>query len=246
MSSPHEPDLNHLLKLMFQAHPWHGVSAYAEGADLVHAFIEIVPSDPVKYELDKASGHLSVDRPQRFSSLPPVLYGFVPQTYCGARVGARCRERTGRAVTIGDGDPIDVCVLTEKTVSHGNFLARVEPIGGLRLIDGNQADDKIVAVLTSDLAYGEYHELSQIPKPLLDRLRHYFLTYKRRPGPDPGSSPVSTAMPLSTTVPVTIAETYDRAEALATIEQSVLDYRESFGAPEMRVELLKRLLSGGT
>ena len=96
MSSPREPDLDQLLKLMFQAHPWHGVSAYAQGTGLVNAFIEIVPSDPVKYELDKASGHLSVDRPQRFSSLPPVLYGFVPQTYCGSRVGARCRERTGQ------------------------------------------------------------------------------------------------------------------------------------------------------
>jgi inorganic pyrophosphatase len=244
MSSPREPDLDQLLKLMFQAHPWHGVSAYADGAGQVHAFIEIVPSDPVKYELDKPSGHLSVDRPQRFSSLPPVLYGFVPQTYCGVRVGARCRERTGREVTIGDGDPIDICVLTENTVSHGNFIARVEPIGGLRLIDGHQADDKIIAVLTSDLAYGDYHELSQCPKPLLDRLRHYFLTYKRRP--DLGSSPISSAMPLSTSMPITIAETYDRAEALATIEQSVLDYRDSFGAPEMRVELLKRLLSGGS
>jgi len=228
MSSHREPGLDELLKLLFQAHPWHGTSAHAAQAGLIHAFIEIVPSDPVKYELDKASGHLWIDRPQRFSSLPPALYGFVPQTFCGPRVGERCRARTGKPVAVGDGDPMDICVLTEKTVSHGNFLARVEPIGGLRLIDGDQADDKIIAVLDSDLAYGEYRDIGDCPKPLLDRLQHYFLTYKRRPG--------------SSAALIEIAEVYDRAEALETIEQSVLDYRERFGAPESRVDLLKRLL----
>ncbi len=219
--------LDELLKLMFQAHPWHGVGAHATD-DLVNAFIEIVPSDTIKYELDKASGHLAIDRPQRFSSLPPVLYGFVPQTFCGPRVGARCRVRCGKPVTTGDGDPMDICVLTERTMSHGNFLARVEPIGGLRMIDGDQADDKIIAVLASDLAYGGYRDISDYPKPMLDRLRHYFLTYKHRPDSSRG--------------PVEIAEIYDRAEAFATIRESVLDYRELFGAPEARVELLKRLL----
>jgi inorganic pyrophosphatase len=223
-----EPRLDELLKLMFQAHPWHGTSAYAKESKLVNAFIEIVPSDTVKYELDKASGQLGIDRPQRFSSVAPALYGFIPQTFCGPRVGAHCRARTGKPVAIGDGDPMDICVLTERTVSHGNFLAHVEPIGGLRLIDGDQADDKIIAVLASDLAYGEYRDIADCPKPLLDRLRHYFLTYKLRPGTSSG--------------PIEIAEIYDRAEALVTIEESVLDYRELFGAPEARVELLKRLL----
>jgi inorganic pyrophosphatase len=228
MTPQRESELGELLKLMFQAHPWHGIRAHAAEAGLLNAFIEIVPSDTVKYELDKESGHLSIDRPQRFSSLPPALYGFVPQTYCGARVGARCRERSGRTVATGDGDPIDICVLTEGTVGHGNFLAHVRPIGGLRLIDGVQADDKIIAVLVSDLAYGDYDDISDCPQPLLDRLRHYFLTYKHRP--DASSRPIE------------IAEIYDRAEAVETIEQSVLDYREAFGAPEARVELLKRLL----
>lgn len=222
-----EPGLNEVLKLMFQAHPWHGIDTYAGEAEVVHAFIEIVPSDPVKYELDKGSGHLWIDRPQRFSSLPPTLYGFVPQTFCGPRVGARCRERTKKAVELGDGDPIDICVLTEKTVRTGNFLARAKPIGGLRLIDGDQADDKIVAVLVSDLAYGHYSDIGDCPKPLLERLQHYFLTYKQRPG---------------STATVEIAEVYERQEALETIAESVADYRERFGAPEARLELLERLL----
>src|ERR1700754_4014957 len=104
----------------FQAHPWHGVEPGAGSPELVYAYIEIVPTDAVKYELDKASGHLRLDRPQRYSSLCPTLYGFVPRTYCGRRIGARAAERVGGGPIQGDGDPLDICVLTEKTVVHGN------------------------------------------------------------------------------------------------------------------------------
>ena len=67
-----------------------------DSPEIVNAYIEIVPTDAVKYELDKASGHLRIDRPQRFSSLCPTLYGFIPQTFCGEQVGELCAERTGR------------------------------------------------------------------------------------------------------------------------------------------------------
>src|SRR5215210_7006500 len=107
-----DKSLEELLARLFQAHPWHGVPAGTEAPRVVNAYIEIVPTDTVKYELDKPSGHLRVDRPQRFSSLCPTLYGFIPQTYCGERVGQLCSERTGRAQVRGDGDPMDICVLT--------------------------------------------------------------------------------------------------------------------------------------
>ncbi len=138
-----------LYKLMFQAHPWHGVAPGSKAPETVKAYIEIVPTDAVKYELDKESGHLHVDRPQRFSSLCPSLYGFIPQTLCGDEVAALSAERQGGAgVDIkGDGDPMDICVLTEKTFAQGNFFVQARPIGGLRMIDGEQADDKIIAVL---------------------------------------------------------------------------------------------------
>ena len=84
---------------LFQAHPWHGVSPGAKSPEAVNAYIEIVPTDAVKYELDKASGHLRVDRPQRFSSMCPTLYGFIPQTYCGDQVAQLCAERTGTQQT---------------------------------------------------------------------------------------------------------------------------------------------------
>jgi len=224
--SPHE-ELDKLIKIMFQAHPWHGV-APGDPADVIQAFIEIVPTDSVKYELDKPSGHLRIDRPQRFSSQPPTLYGFIPQTFCGKSVGERCSERTGVANIRGDRDPMDICVLTEKSMAHANFFLRARPIGGLRMIDGEEADDKIVAVLERDMAYGDLRDIADCPQGIVERLRHYFLTYKQMPG-----EPART---------VRIAEVYDRVEAVEVIRRSSSDYRDTYGAPEGRAEQLARLL----
>jgi inorganic pyrophosphatase len=222
--------LHDLFKLLFQAHPWHGVSPGDNAPAELNAYIEIVPTDPVKYELDKSSGHLRVDRPQRFSSMCPTLYGFIPQTFCGEEVGALCAERTGLSGIEGDGDPMDVCVLTEKAFAHGSFFLHARPIGGFRMIDGQQADDKIIAVLTSDVAYGHIEDISGCPKGLVDRLKHYFLTYKQLPGEAPRR--------------VEIASVYDRAEAFEVIERSLRDYRQRFGDPEKRLAHLRQLLSG--
>jgi inorganic pyrophosphatase len=212
-----------LFKLMFQAHPWHGVAPGTDAPETVKAYIEIVPTDAVKYELDKQSGHLHVDRPQRFSSMCPSLYGFIPQTFCGDHVAELCAERQGGAGAAdikGDGDPMDICVLTEKTFAQGNFFVKAKPIGGLRMIDGEQADDKIIAVLEADLAYGHVENIDQCPKALVDRLKHYFLSYKQLPGDAPRR--------------VEIVDVYDRTEALDVITRSMLDYREQFGDPEKR------------
>jgi inorganic pyrophosphatase len=205
---------------MFQAHPWHGVSPGVEAPETVSAYIEIVPTDAVKYELDKYSGHLRVDRPQRFSSMCPSLYGFIPQSFCGAQVAQLCAERTGRDGIQGDGDPMDICVLTEKTFAQGNFFLQAEPIGGLRMIDGDQADDKIISVLQADLAYGHIKDITDCPKALVDRLKHYFLSYKQLPGDAPRR--------------VEIVDVYDRVEALEVIERSFRDYRKKFGDPQSR------------
>ncbi len=222
------PDaLDKLITIMFQAHPWHGVPP-GDPAGVIEAYIEIVPTDTVKYELDKGSGHLRVDRPQRYSSQPPTLYGFIPQTYCGTRVGRRCSERCGVPDIKGDGDPMDVCILTEKTMAHANFFLRARPIGGLRMIDGDEADDKIVAVLEHDLAYGELRDIADAPPGVIDRLRHYFLTYKQMPG-----EPKRT---------VRIAEVYDRVEAVEVLRSSLEDYRECFGDPKTRAAQLARLI----
>jgi inorganic pyrophosphatase len=202
-------------KQTFQAHPWHGVTPGERAPELVSAYIEIVPTDAVKYELDKRSGHLKVDRPQRFSSMCPTLYGFIPQTYCGTEVAALCAQRTGREGIEGDGDPMDICVLSEKTFAHGSFFLNAKPLGGLRMIDGQQADDKIIAVLESDLAYGRIENIHDVPQGIIDRLKHYFLSYKQFPGDAPKK--------------VEIAEVYDREEAMDVITRSLRDYKTKFG-----------------
>jgi inorganic pyrophosphatase len=216
-----------LLATLFPAHPWHGVASGDPGG-FVNAYIEIVPSDVVKYELDKRSGHLRIDRPQRYSSLAPSLYGFIPQTYCGDRVAARSAERSGSPGIHGDGDPMDICVLTEKANAHGGFLLRAKPVGGLRMIDGEEADDKVLAVLENDLVFGAMEDIAQVPAGLVDRLRHYFLSYKQIPGAGPRK--------------VRIAEVYGRVEATEVIQRSIDDYRDKFGDPQERERRLHHLL----
>jgi inorganic pyrophosphatase len=220
------PRVVELLNLLVQAHPWHGIVT-SEDPQLatVNVYVEIVPADAVKYELEKRSGHLKIDRPQRFSSRCPTLYGFIPQTFCKEQVAARA----GEPGLEGDGDPLDICVITEKTVAHGVVL-HARPIGGLRMIDGNQADDKIIAVLESDVTFGHFRELEDSPHGVIDRLEHYFLSYKQLPGEAPRK--------------VRIAERYNRIEALAVIAASRIDYSNHWGEPGTRLDELLGLLRG--
>jgi inorganic pyrophosphatase len=228
MPTNDEP-LRDLLAKLFQAHPWHGVAPGPDAPNVVNTYIEIVPTDAVKYELDKASGRLRVDRPQRYSSMCPTPYGFIPQTYCGESIAELCQSRIGRSGIRGDGDPLDICVLTERPASHGDFFVRAIPIGGFRMIDGNEADDKIIAVLESDVTYGHLRNITDAPVGLIDRLEHYFLSYKQ--------------LPHEAARRVEIAEVYDREEAAEVIRRSVNDYRATYGAPETRIAELRRLLA---
>ena len=228
MSANKDKDtLERLLAMRFAAHPWHGVPIGDRAPAEVTVYVEIVPTDAIKYELDKGSGHLRIDRPQLYSSFSPTLYGFIPQTYCGDSVGQRSAGRVGRPNIEGDHDPMDICVLSERDVSHSGVLLRARPIGGLRMIDGNQADDKLIAVLVKDTAYGHLEDVSELPPGMLDRFRHYFLTYKQMPGEKR---------------PVEIPEVYDRAEAQEMVRRSQADYAKEFGHPSERVKMLLSLL----
>src|SRR5437763_12771652 len=105
-----------LLGLLFKSHPWHGVTIGHNAPEVVTVYVEIVPTDTVKYELDKVTGHLKVDRPQRFSNICPTLYGLIPQTYSSDRIAEHSAKRSGRHGIRGDGDPLDICVLAEKAI----------------------------------------------------------------------------------------------------------------------------------
>lgn len=205
--------IGRLMGLRYKSHPWHGVHIGNNAPNEVVAFIEMVSTDTVKYEIDKESGYLKLDRPQKYSSLLPALYGFIPQTFCGNRVGKFCSDRTGRPGIIGDGDPIDICLLTEKTIAHGDILVDAKPIGGFRMIDGKEADDKILCVLRNDVVYGNYKDVSELPEVVVKRLKHYFLTYKDLPG---------TAMVAE------IPDTYGAEEAREVIKLAMEDYSERF------------------
>lgn len=199
----------------FKAHPWHGIDPGANLPHEVTAFIEIVPTDTVKYEIDKASGYLKIDRPQQFSNIVPALYGFVPRTYCMEKVAEFCMEKTQRSGMIGDGDPLDICVLSERDIPRGDILIQAYPVGGFRMIDDNEADDKILAVLKGDPVFDQWRDIQHLPPGLVDRLHHYFLTYKLPPG--------NTAKPK-----VEITHIFGPEEAYEIIRRSRLDYENHF------------------
>lgn len=222
MSDKFSDPIGRLMGLRYKSHPWHGVFIGDHAPEKVTAFIEVVPTDTVKYEVDKDTGYLKIDRPQQYSSVCPALYGFIPQTYCGKRVGDFCSEKSGIAGVKGDGDPLDIVVLTEKSIHHGDILVTVKPIGGFRMIDGNDADDKIIAVMVHDFVYSHFVSYKDVPEPIINRLKHYFLTYKDLPGEEKKS---------------VITHVYDRDEALEIIQLSIDDYNARF-------ENLGKLLTG--
>lgn len=199
---------------LHKPHPWHGISYGEKAPDIIVSYIEMVPADHVKYEIDKETGYRKVDRPQKFSNIIPALYGFIPQTYCGDQVAARANETTNRTSIVGDGDPLDICVLSERNITSGDIILEAIPIGGFRMIDKNEADDKIIAVMAKDEIYSQWKDISEVPEQLINRLRHYFLTYKNIPGE-------------SNTI-VEIAETYGRTEAHEVIKRSIEDYNKKF------------------
>ncbi|MDX9880948.1 MAG: inorganic pyrophosphatase [Prolixibacteraceae bacterium] len=205
--------IGRLMGLRYKSHPWHGVFLGKDAPEIVTSFIEVVSTDTVKYEIDKDSGYLRLDRPQKFSNVVPALYGFLPQTFCGEEVGQFCMERSGKKNILGDGDPLDICVLTEKTIAHGDILVNARPIGGFRMIDGNEADDKIIAVLSNDIVYGHMNDISECPDIVIKRLEHYFLTYKDMPGVDSNTE---------------ITHTYGVKEAYEVIRHSMRDYQKKF------------------
>lgn len=194
----------------WRPHPWHGLEVGNEPPRIVNAFIELTPFDTIKYEVDKKTGYMRVDRPQRSSSLPPSLYGFIPRTYCGDRVGELSQEDVK-----GDGDPLDICVLSERPIDRNEVILSARVIGGLHMVDHDEADDKIISVLDNDNYYSNIQSVDDLPPVLIERLRHYFGTYKLIPGQDRND--------------VYIQGIFGADHAAKVIEASMEDYDEMFG-----------------
>ena len=199
---------------MNKAHPWHGIDIGENAPGEVTVFIEIVPSDTVKYEADKETGYLKIDRPQQYSNVVPANYGFIPRTYCSRRIAELARSRSSIEIRDGDHDPLDILVLSEHHIPRGDIILKATPIGGFCLVDNNEADDKIIAVLKSDKVFEQYTEIASLPKGILQRIEHYFLTYK--------------SLPDETNV-CQIASSYGREAAYEVIRAAIDDYRELIG-----------------
>lgn len=195
----------------WRRHPWHGLHTRRDdmAEDKVQVYVEMTPDDVVKYELDKASGFLMVDRPQRTTSSPPALYGFIPRTYCAEEVAKRCPD-----VDVADGDPLDICVYSERHITRADIVLNARVVGGIQMIDGGEADDKIVAVLEGDNIWGHVQDIADLPDIKVERLQHYFSTYKLVPGKE---------------VDIKVDFVYGRDEALEVIKAAQKDYDTHYG-----------------
>jgi inorganic pyrophosphatase len=143
---------------------WHEVSAGEKAPHIVNAIIEIPKDSKLKYELDKETGLIKLDR-FLFSAVHyPGDYGFVPQTLWE------------------DGDPLDIIIITTRSVTYPLTLVEARVIGVARMIDNGEKDDKIIAVYNADPRYSEYQDLTDIPKHFLEELKHFFENYKQLEG----------------------------------------------------------------
>jgi inorganic pyrophosphatase len=146
-------------------HSWHDVDKSRINAEHFLALIEISKGSKNKYELDKATGHLILDRVLFTSTHYPQNYGFIPLTF------AR------------DYDPLDVLVLCSEAIQPMAFV-RAKPIGVLIMTDNGLPDEKIIAVAEDDPFYNGYHDISDVPSHIMDEIKHFFQVYKTLEGKD--------------------------------------------------------------
>jgi inorganic pyrophosphatase len=139
--------------------PWHDVELGDKAPEVLNCIIEIPIGSRVKYELDKATGLLRVDRVLFSAVHYPANYGFIPRTYCD------------------DSDPLDVLVLGQVEVVP-LCIMRAKAIGVMQMIDQNEEDDKIIAVHADDPEYRDYHDLSNLPEHRLKSIDRFFEDYK--------------------------------------------------------------------
>lgn len=173
-------------------HPWHDVEIGQNSPDLVNGIIEIPKNTRAKYELDKESGMLMMDRVLYSSINYPANYGFIPKTYCD------------------DDDPLDILVISQiEIVPMCIVSARV--IGVMRMLDGGEKDDKIIAVAEHDMSVNHTNDISELPDHHLKELRSFFEDYKKLENKT-----------------VIVEDFLGREQALDIVRQSIVDYQVKF------------------
>ena len=177
---------------------WHDIDPALITSTDFSALIEIPKGSSCKYELDKSTGLIRLDRVLYTSTHYPQNYGFLPLTYAD------------------DHDPLDVLVITSAAV-YPMTLIRCLPIGVMRMRDGGESDDKIIAIPYMDPTYGEIKSVDELPPHIFDEIIHFFSDYKQLEG-------------KTTAVDALLG----RDEAIRIIERSIIDYKEMFGDPAAR------------
>jgi len=142
---------------------WHDIAAERINADDFISVIEISKGSKMKYELDKATGLIILDRVLYTSTHYPASYGFIPRTYAE------------------DGDPLDVLVLCSEPI-NSMAMVRCYPIGVISMIDNGSPDDKIIAIPFNDPTYNSYHDISELPEHIFNEMSHFFKVYKQLEG----------------------------------------------------------------
>ncbi|MBQ9267682.1 MAG: inorganic diphosphatase [Clostridia bacterium] len=138
---------------------WHDLDSKRVSPEKFTAVIEISKGGKNKYELDKDTGMLKLDRVLYTSTHYPANYGFIPKTYAD------------------DNDPLDVLVLCQEPILPLT-LVECYPIGILEMLDNNESDEKIIAVPVNDPSYCNYHDIAELPEHILDEIKHFFEVYK--------------------------------------------------------------------
>lgn len=172
--------------------PWHSVSPGDNLPEIVNGIIEIPKGTRAKYELDKESGLLRLDRVLYSSMYYPANYGFIPQTYCD------------------DKDPLDILILTQIDVVP-LCIVPAKIIGVMRMLDNNEADDKIIAVSAGDPSVNHINDISELPQHFISELRNFFEDYKKLENKT-----------------VVVEEFFDRKTATNILLDSLKMYKENF------------------
>ncbi len=188
--------INISMKTTTVLHPWHGVPPGDNAPRVVNAIIEIPQGSRCKYEIDKPSGLLKLDRVIFSSFYYPCNYGFIPQSYGG------------------DKDPLDILVITSLPVVPLTLM-EAKVVGVMQMVDGGDADDKIIAVAANDPGVNHYNNIEELPKHFFDELRHFFEEYKKLENKT-----------------VIVEEFGDKSTALKIIEEAISYYKECFGTKE--------------
>jgi inorganic pyrophosphatase len=173
--------------------PWHKVEIGNDAPSVVNGIIEIPKNTRAKYELDKESGLLKLDRVLYASMYYPANYGFIPQTYCD------------------DNDPLDILILSQITVVP-MCIVSAKVIGVMRMIDGGELDDKVIAVAAHDMSVNHMNDIDELPEHFFRELKNFFEDYKKLENKT-----------------VEVENFQNAAVAREIIKQSMVDYKAYIG-----------------